>query len=486
MRELEVRLVEGQNSAAVDLFDQRHSERVLAACGRAYGGLPDDANRMTKLHKLFIRDAVSELSEEGQVVPVRLALFAQMMKSRDWTPATLRQFGGAAGVGVVFLDEAFGSHAPPSHRLHAVAARGVLSLLLPGHGTNIRGQVQSRDTLVDASGYRNRPQDFDELLGILDNELRLITPTESAESGDSTAGTSDDGRARFYQLTHDYLVPSIREWMNRRRQTSLRGRAELRLEQRSDIWNQRPESRALPSLLEYIAIACLTNRGAWTSPQRTMMRAASRTYGTMLVLALLIVCATGWIAREFHGRWRAVSFRDQLLVAEIADVPTLIKNNQRFEVWSRPLLIETLRAPEVSDRARRQIAMALLPNDPSQLEILTDQLVDADAEDLPILVEALRSRASEAVAALWPAVQDGDRTARLNAAAAIVQLDSVAEGPWEAVRAQLAMDLTATPQTLASYLQRPEACTATAHTAAGRTRTERRRVASQRGSGRVG
>jgi len=37
MRELEIHLLEGQNSAAVDLFPIRHAERVLAAFGRAFG-----------------------------------------------------------------------------------------------------------------------------------------------------------------------------------------------------------------------------------------------------------------------------------------------------------------------------------------------------------------------------------------------------------------------------------------------------------------
>src|SRR5262249_1509025 len=37
LRELEIHLVEGQNSAAVDLFDLRHARRVLAAFGRAFG-----------------------------------------------------------------------------------------------------------------------------------------------------------------------------------------------------------------------------------------------------------------------------------------------------------------------------------------------------------------------------------------------------------------------------------------------------------------
>ena len=42
MRELEIRLVEADNSAPVDLFDQDHARRVLAAFGRAYGRLSEE------------------------------------------------------------------------------------------------------------------------------------------------------------------------------------------------------------------------------------------------------------------------------------------------------------------------------------------------------------------------------------------------------------------------------------------------------------
>ena len=44
MRELEIRLVEGQNSAAIDLFPLRHAEKVLTAFGRAFGAFPDAAS----------------------------------------------------------------------------------------------------------------------------------------------------------------------------------------------------------------------------------------------------------------------------------------------------------------------------------------------------------------------------------------------------------------------------------------------------------
>ena len=47
------------------------------------------------------------LTDEDKVIPVRLALFAEMVKDKPWTPATLRDVGGPAGVGVTFLEETF-------------------------------------------------------------------------------------------------------------------------------------------------------------------------------------------------------------------------------------------------------------------------------------------------------------------------------------------------------------------------------------------
>jgi len=41
MLELHIELVQGQNAAAVDLFDLRHARKVLAAFGQAFGALPD-------------------------------------------------------------------------------------------------------------------------------------------------------------------------------------------------------------------------------------------------------------------------------------------------------------------------------------------------------------------------------------------------------------------------------------------------------------
>jgi WD40 repeat protein len=292
MRALEIRLIEGQNSAAVDLFPIRHAEKVLAAFGRAFGALPEGGSAAKPEHKQFIEQAVSGLAHEGKVICVRLALFAEMMKGKSWTPASLRAVGGTAGVGVTFLEETFSAaSAPPEHRYHQRAARAVLKALLPETGTDIKGAMRSHAELLAASGYGNRPRDFDDLIRILDNEIRLITPIDPEGKEGALGSTSlVEAGQKYYQLTHDYLIHSLRDWLSRKQKETRRGRAELLLEERAGAWNARPENRQLPSLAQWLSIRSLTRKKKWTEAQQKMMRKAGR-YHSVRGLALAVAGA---------------------------------------------------------------------------------------------------------------------------------------------------------------------------------------------------
>jgi serine/threonine protein kinase len=212
LAELEVDLVPGRNIAVVDLFDLDHARQVLAAFGRAFGKLPEQSDGTSKEQKQFVEQAVQGLFEDGKVICVRLALFAEMMKGGPWTPAALREVGGTEGVGVTFLEDSFSSPtANPRHRLHQKAARAVLKALLPEAGTDIKGTMRSHAELLAASGYASRPKDSDDLIRILDSELRLLTPADPEGLDDKGQPQSPTTEGRYYQLTHDYLVPSLRD-----------------------------------------------------------------------------------------------------------------------------------------------------------------------------------------------------------------------------------------------------------------------------------
>src|SRR5207248_2154379 len=108
MQDLEVPLVDGQNCAAVERFDPLHARAVLAEFGRAYTRLPPATVPLSPEQERFLEEAVEGLREGESVAPVRLSLFTEMVKGRRWDSETLKQVGGARGVGVAFLEDRLG------------------------------------------------------------------------------------------------------------------------------------------------------------------------------------------------------------------------------------------------------------------------------------------------------------------------------------------------------------------------------------------
>ena len=117
---------------------------------------------LTSEQQEFITQAVKALvDQDGMIVPVRLALFFETFKSREWTTKTLEEIGDAEGVGVAFLERTFNSdYADPILRSHQEAAQPVLGALLPESGSEIKRPRRPWRELLDASGYASRPKLF--------------------------------------------------------------------------------------------------------------------------------------------------------------------------------------------------------------------------------------------------------------------------------------------------------------------------------------
>jgi eukaryotic-like serine/threonine-protein kinase len=439
MRDMEVRLVEAQNSAAVDLFPIRHAEKVLAAFGRAFGVFPDGSGEARKEQRQFLEQAVSGLAQEGKVISVRLALFAEMMKGKAWTPTTLKEVGGAEGVGVTFLEETFSATtAPPEHRYHQKAARAVLKSLLPDSGTDIKGHMRSYAELLAASGYGSRPKDFDDLIRILDGEIRLITPTDPEgkdDQGEPGGVSPRSSGVRYFQLTHDYLVPSLRDWLTRKQKETRRGRAELLLADRAVVWNARQENRQLPSLSQWFRIRWLTAKKHWTPPQRKMMGKAARHHGVRgAVLAVLLTAGVlaGWTiwgqVVERRNADRAAGLVDQLRDADIEKAPDVIKAMETYRRWTDPLLRDAYADAEKNNDSRRQLraSLGLLPVDSGQVDYLYGRLLDSDPPELGVMVRGLSDHKGELIERLWAVVEQPEKAhegRRLRAAAALAAYD---------------------------------------------------------------
>ena len=412
MDELEIELLKGQNTSLVDLFDVRHARKILTAFGGAYECLPERKGDISREQHAFLDQAITELGQDGKVISVRLALFAEMVRGKTWTPATLREVGGTEGVGVTFLEETFCSpQANPKHRVHGNAAQAVLKSLLPDTGSNIKGQMRSEAELLAASDYADRAWDFADLIHILDPELRLITPTDAGGCGDNQS--TDLAGGRYYQLTHDYLVHSLRDWLTRKQRETRRGRAELRLAERSASWNAKPENRLLPSVWEWADVRLLTKKKDWTEPQRKMMKRAAQLHGMRtlrLVAAAALATAVGLNVHtrviEANQETSASGLVNQLVKADITLVPGIVESLSQYRPWADPKLRQIVAGQAENSTERLRASIALLPVDPGQADYLYSRLLNSDPSALPVILQVLFGHQKALVERLWRVLEN--------------------------------------------------------------------------------
>jgi eukaryotic-like serine/threonine-protein kinase len=443
MGELLIEILQGRNTALVDLFDPIHARKVLAEFGRSFGHIPAPPEPPSQEQGAFLDAAVAGLSREGRVVPIRLALFADMVKGKPWTPATLKLVGGTEGVGVAYLEETFNR---ASLRPRQIAGQSVLKALLPETGTDIKGRMRSHEELIEAAGSVGRPTEFDDLLRTLDTEFRLITPTDT--EGQRGPGSRDSTSGKYYQLTHDYLVPSLRQWLTSEQKKTRRGRAELRLAERSSVWSARPENRHLPTFWEWLRIRTLTHREQWTDSQQAMMQRASRFHGSRLTAVAVLVgllTAAGFYTWKRVDRTRRELLAQQAREREATRIEGLVGRLVSAEPNQLPEIVKALEAnPEVAstylspllaanattvDKKRAQLhaRLALVSRDRALVEPLLEELLTNKVVYVDPIRHQLRPYAGELTEKLRAILRDEKAEAVRRFRAAVALVDYVPE-----------------------------------------------------------
>ena len=427
MAALEIPILEGTNFTLIDLFDQKHASKVLRLFGQALECLPK--GDISKEQQQFINDSINALSIDGKVVSVRLSVFADMMKSRPWLLSSLKSLGGVEGVGVLFLEETFfSSSAPVLCKIHHNAAQKVLRALLPSVGSSsIKGCMLSLEALKEVSTYGDKPRDFEQLLQLLDSELRLITPTSLEEE--------DTNSNRFYQLSHDYLVPSLQEWLLRKQKETRKGQAELVLEDRAQVWNLHPENRQLPSLFQWLNIGWHTRSRDWTKLQRRMMKKARHYYLLRSMLITLVVVVLGGLGLDGYGRVKSEDLVERLLDANSADVPAIVKEISGYRRWANPILLKANNKAEQEKDERKQLhtSLALLPIDNNQIDYIYARLLVAKPNEVDVIVNSLKSYKEELKEKLWDILLNpakGNELQILRAGSALAVFDPQSKN-WE-------------------------------------------------------
>ncbi|MBS0262362.1 MAG: protein kinase [Planctomycetes bacterium] len=404
MQQLDIPLQEDRNAKLVDRFDRLHARTVLERFGRAYGQLPAAPAPLGTEEDSFLDAAIEQLSEEGWVVCVRLVLFGEMFKRRNWTLAELEEVGGAQGLGVAFLEDTFAAKsAAASQKNFLPAVRKILEQLLPATDTDIKGAMQTRQHLQQACGYTDKSAEFEELMRLLSEQYRLVTVTDpETSSAVETDLTWLAAPRQYFQLTHDYLVPSIREWLRLKEAETIPGRARLILVDRASLWKTHPENRHLPSLVEFLSIRFRTDRAYWSPVQREMMQTARLYYGQAagMVLALLVVVAI--VVQQFLAvqEQRATIDAVNALQSTSGSGVAIALDNLRLRNQSYVLTELQKRYDDLENPQRLPILYAFARFGRGHADDLLQMLPDAGAEECENFVDALAVHRDAALLAL--------------------------------------------------------------------------------------
>lgn len=411
MQSIELPISENENATLIDLFDSRHAREVLSLFGAAHERLPDAQQQFTTSQNQFLDSAIRYLAKDGRVICVQLALLTEMLKNREWDAASDLFKDGGTGIGVRFLDETFDSERSPRRiRLFAEGAERVLRALLPDSGSSIKGAVRSEQDLMAAAGYRDKLA-FRKLIAVLDGELHLITPTDRTEDDSfSNESSITDLGVTGYQLTHDFLIAPIRQWVELRNRTTKAGKARLRLEEFSKLYLSRPMPQALPTLTEYITVRRYVSPASYSSHQATMMSAARRHHWVRLGIWLAAVLIMTAIAgRTYRIVSNQIVQRDneaalsRLLDAEFSEAIALA-GTLREDPWMRDQSKRLIANPENKDSVRVRAALVRADRDSKAAETVVSYALTAPVDEVVQIASTavpFMASSGEVAAKIW-------------------------------------------------------------------------------------
>ncbi len=393
MQQLDLPFSEDENAAAVEAFDRRHATQVLIEFGRAANCLASDSAQISKSELAFLDQAVSELAPEGRAHPVHLVTFFEIMKHRPWTTASLRRLGGTVGIGVRFLDDLVSSPtAPREYSHHENAIRNVLSALLPPAGQSIRGKPRGAADLREVSGYDRSPENFQQVLDILVRKSRLLT---TCTRGRVEPELPIDADQIHYQLTHDFLIPSLRQWLAAHKLESRRGRAELRLEERAALWDSHREKKQLPTLIEWLQIEIHTRHSRWAEAQMNMMRRARRHHCLRTVAVVAVLLAAVLLVREGVARQQTERIVQRLMASENDEIWEHADRLKGYRRWAPQYVAPHLDKAADDSREKILASVAMYVCGGQGSDFLMQRMMTSKPDLFVVLKESLASEADE-------------------------------------------------------------------------------------------
>lgn len=432
----------GENCRGIEPFSKKHAASVMFQFGHALEKFPENQSELSEQQRAFIDLILEELAQSDQLQPVHLTLAVEMLREREWTEEELQETGGLAGLGHRYLRSLFTSHeSHPGHRELAKPVASVLDCLTPADGGKVRGPYKTIDEITAWVPQELQPK-LDDAITLLRDELKLIVP------GPISVEDASPGQVASYQLTHDCLVPAVREWLASEEEGSVTGRARQRLKEVARQWRDFHDTRRLPTLLEFAEMVRLTDHRQWSPPEAEVMRVARwrllrKAGGVALIACLVVGVIWGVItaAQWQQNRLLANAAVQHLLTAQAAEVPEALNQVRRFPTFARPFLREAIESgkPEHQVRAlvvdtptarnyHAEIGNYLLTADPAEIRWLAGH-----APALPELHQRLADVCLD---------DENYRDGRLRAAAFLAQA-APKSVDWNAIGDKLATDMVA-------------------------------------------
>ena len=164
-------------------------------------------------------------------------------------------------------------------------------------------------------------------------------------------------------------MPSLRAWLTKKQRETRKGRAELRLEERTAQWNSKPENRYLPAWWEWLSIRWYVPKASWTSPQKKLMSRATsilRRNAAALWCVLLVLGFIGWEIEQTYAEKqrkaddKTAATRVSVLANATADgVPFTIEALEPIQALALPKLVALFQDSKADAKHRAHAAYAL-------------------------------------------------------------------------------------------------------------------------------
>ena len=167
----------------------------------------------------------------------------------------------------------------------------------------------------------------DEILSRDPRPIRQINEQVSSRLEEICFKALEKDPRQRYSSAKEFADDLRAEWQSFEKQTTqlkhhastAQGRAELRLANQAAIWNEHPESRRLPSPIQYLQILSRTRRQGWSRSESKMMNAAARFYALRSIVALLVIAAMFVLGKRIATTATRSAILDTLAEVSVAE-----------------------------------------------------------------------------------------------------------------------------------------------------------------------